>query len=1289
MSHLNYPLIRRKLTRILQVAILVTLLALVPATPAYAAACTATTSGNWSSAGTWSCGHVPTSSDDVMIGNGLSITVDVLAVANSVTLNNGNASTALTIGGTNSLNVTGDITLINTTSGTIKVLAVGAGALTVGGNLNLNGGGGTQVTQLTVGTGTVSVNGNINATGTTSARVIFSGAGTLNIAGAYPAGTTLTTAGAGTVNYTGAAQTVPAYTYYNLGLSGSGVKTLPNFPAAIGGNLTLSGTVTSATSGNVSVTGNLNVGSGTTFTNSANNTLTITGTSTVSGTLNMNGTGVKTFTGDVTINNGAIWTEASTANYTFSGNFTNNGGYSANTGTHTFNGIGGKTVGGTNTIVIPTATFTQNYTNSGTLTAGTLNVTGAAIRLTNNGTVTVNTSLASTGGLTQGPNGVLNLGGTSGITTLTATAAGNTVNYTGAVQTVKATTYSYLILSGSGVKSLPVGTIINSNLNIIHAGGATASIAAGALLAVNSLALDGAGQTTPPFPTTWGGTGSGATHINSIYFAATTGRLNVTAVDSRTVPTITFGSAPTPTYLGGPFTVSATTTNTDSSTLVYSVVSGPCVLMGGATFNSNGAGTCVVQAFGAPTTNFAAATATQSIVIAKASQAALTVSANPAVVVQGFTTTLSSGGGSGTGAVTYSAGASTGCTLVGNIVTVTDASGTCSVTVTKAADANYLSATSAALPITLATYQAEINKDFSPTNILPGSISHLSIKVYNPNAFALQNMDWTDNLIGVQPGIRLASIVNLANDCGGTVTALPGGTTVSLSGGSVPAKVSATNGVCTVTVDVTSTTAGNLINTIPAGTLSATDGSGKRVTNTTPASATLQVNTIIAPTVNKNFNAATIWAGQTSLLTINLLNQDPSNALTGVSVTDTLPENVVISNTVFSPAMTNCGGGILTAVPGTRTITLNSATIGAGVGTFCRIQVNTTSSIQGSFINAIPAGAVQTAQGVTNAQQAQATLNVQQLNLTKAFAPATIPAGANSIATITLQNPTGVTYTNVGLIDNLPAGMTYVSTGAGSCGGSIAYNAGLNQIVYSGGTLPGYVSGPFPRTCTIIFTVTTPATLGTTTLANTIPAGTLTNDQNISNPTTVTANLTVNAAITATKAFSPASISVGGDSTATITLRNNTATNITGVSMTDNLPANLVLNGPLTTPQCNGGTVAYNAVLNQITLNGGMIPTNNTCTVTFHVTSTTAATYVNTLSIGSICGTEGALGAVCNIAATNSNNLVVSASVLPVTGWKSFCSGKYELHRCRREQRNDHQPDRASGYRLEQFFLYR
>jgi len=167
-------------------------------------------------------------------------------------------------------------------------------------------------------------------------------------------------------------------------------------------------------------------------------------------------------------------------------------------------------------------------------------------------------------------------------------------------------------------------------------------------------------------------------------------------------PVITFSAAPTPTYLGGNFTVSASTTNTDSGVLTYSRVSGPCAFVSGATFNSTGAGVCVVQANGAPTTNFKAASQTQSVRIAKANQATLTVVTTPSTVVYGSLSMLSTTGGNGTGDVSFNVGASSGCSVEGSRLFVLDASLMCALTATKAGDANYNPATSSALQVTMA-----------------------------------------------------------------------------------------------------------------------------------------------------------------------------------------------------------------------------------------------------------------------------------------------------------------------------------------------------------------------------------------------------------------------------------------------------------------------------------------------------------------------------------------------------------------------------------------------------------
>ena len=63
----------------------------------------------------------------------------------------------------------------------------------------------------------------------------------------------------------------------------------------------------------------------------------------------------------------------------------------------------------------------------------------------------------------------------------------------------------------------------------------------------------------------------------------------------------------------------------------------------------------------------------------------------PASVTYGTTGDASTTGGSGTGAVSFSHGASTGCTVNSStgLISVNNASGTCSISATKAGDNNH------------------------------------------------------------------------------------------------------------------------------------------------------------------------------------------------------------------------------------------------------------------------------------------------------------------------------------------------------------------------------------------------------------------------------------------------------------------------------------------------------------------------------------------------------------------------------------------------------------------------
>ncbi|KAF2339570.1 beta strand repeat-containing protein, partial [Flavobacterium ginsenosidimutans] len=170
------------------------------------------------------------------------------------------------------------------------------------------------------------------------------------------------------------------------------------------------------------------------------------GTTTISGTLIHNSaTGTKNYYDLVTINSGGVWNNTGNSAINFRGGITNNGTFNAGTGSHTFTNNAQSLTG---ILVIPNLSTSQNLTNLGTLT--------------------VSASLAGGGTFINSTNATLNYGGTSAIApTLTATASGNTVNYNGSAnQTIKATSYYNLTISGTNTKSLAVATIVSNNLSI-------------------------------------------------------------------------------------------------------------------------------------------------------------------------------------------------------------------------------------------------------------------------------------------------------------------------------------------------------------------------------------------------------------------------------------------------------------------------------------------------------------------------------------------------------------------------------------------------------------------------------------------------------------------------------------------------------------------------------------------------------------------------------------------------------------------------------------------------------
>ncbi len=482
---------------------------------------------NWASPNNWNPNGVPTSSDDVVIPNNFNVTVNTAAVCASFTIGNGNQTNTITISAGQSLTVSGVVTIgAGTGNGDNKSIVVGTGTLSVGSVTMANTGNDNRDSYISVSTGTINVSGNITMNGSADRnQIVFLGAGTLNIGGTGTiTGGTISneTSSAvaltrGTVNYNGSTQTVGNYNYYHLTVSGSNTKTLQN-GVSIGGNLNIGDETTlDIGSNSLTVTGTTTIGggsSGNLLISGYNTSRIFTGLVTINagGTWNNSVSSPVTFRGGIT-NNGTF-TAGNTYTYTFDTNAQSlNGNLNMSGSTVVVTGINltnygtltlGSALNGSGAL-INSSSGTLNIEGSGYINIATLTNQGAftvtssggfgtsAANFTNTGVIHLNGSGYLTG-LTNNANGTVNfinaghtigtftnasstsvlnisalITSASAINTLTATAAGNTVNYSGAGdQTVKNITYSNLTVSGSGTKTLNGGTTVTGILTLTN-----------------------------------------------------------------------------------------------------------------------------------------------------------------------------------------------------------------------------------------------------------------------------------------------------------------------------------------------------------------------------------------------------------------------------------------------------------------------------------------------------------------------------------------------------------------------------------------------------------------------------------------------------------------------------------------------------------------------------------------------------------------------------------------------------------------------------------------------------
>lgn len=387
-------------------------------------------STSWTTAANWSGGAVPTSSDDVVIGNcansgnpGDWPTLAADTTINSLTINGRSSTTntrggCLTINNNVTLTINGNLAINGSTGGTTFTTCAtdttatgidadaGSGSLIVGGNMTLtNQSGGSENPIISMSSGTISVAGNwtMGSNGTFTAgtsTVTFNGAGAQSIGGSTTTFNNLT------INKSSGTATLGVNTSVagNLNVS-AGTLDLSTFTAnrtAAGGTLTVSNGATLKIGGTNTVPTNYNTHSidatSTIEYAGSNQNVVVLNSSQNYGNLVTSGTGTKTLLGAITVR-GALTIGSSTtldvsaSNFALNvgGNWTNNGSFTQRSGTVTFNGTpAAQTIGGSNSTSFSGLTIN----NSG----GSVTLSTAA---TVTGVLTLTSDLTASATLTQ------------------------------------------------------------------------------------------------------------------------------------------------------------------------------------------------------------------------------------------------------------------------------------------------------------------------------------------------------------------------------------------------------------------------------------------------------------------------------------------------------------------------------------------------------------------------------------------------------------------------------------------------------------------------------------------------------------------------------------------------------------------------------------------------------------------------------------------------------------------------------------------------------------------------
>lgn len=350
------------------------------------------------------------------------------------------------------------------------------------------------------------------------------------------------------------------------------------------------------------------------------------------------------------------------------------------------------------------------------------------------------------------------------------------------------------------------------------------------------------------------------------------------------------------------------------------------------------------------------------------------------------------------------------------------------------------------IPVAAVAQQVFFSKQFSPATIGPGSTSRLAFHITNDDTvLPVTGLSFSDSL---PAGVVISPFPNVSSDCGGSVSAPAGGSTISFSGGQLTRDTT-----CTIGVDVTSAVPGTHMNV--TGDLTSSDS------NYGSAAADLHV-VGTWPSFFKLFSPSSVQYGERTTLVFTIDNTGNPSAVESVEFRDELPPGLVIASP--SNATTDCGTAPLTAdlvaVPGTGLVSYLYLGIpsfeAVAAGSFCFVSVDVVPTAVGTLGNAssdlqadfVPVG------------KANNTLQVSAnpVALVKEFLFNPVTPSETTVLRFKLLNLSREAVTDISFTDDigtlLPGAQFFGLPVNNACGpgSSLVDNAGV--LTFTGGSLP-------------------------------------------------------------------------------------------------------------------------------------------------------------------------------------------------------------------------------------------